>query len=81
MLVSTNIQTGSYNTIKKKKSEFWMIIPQIDPNVMRDFFYSQAVVLIHCITCLKRSPLPINEMMHMEKLSKLQRAATGRMLI
>ena len=33
------------------------------------------------ITCLKRSPFPINEMVHVEKLSTLQRTAVGRMLL
>lgn len=45
ILVSTSyIKIGSHNSIKKKKSAFWIIIPQIDPNLMRDFSYSCFVL-------------------------------------
>lgn len=69
------VKIGSYNTIKKKNSAFWMLLPQIGPDVIREFSFSWDVVL-RTLTCLKRSPFPINEIMHVEKVSKVQRAAT-----
>lgn len=52
-----------------------MLLPQIDPDLIREFSFSWDVVL-RTLPCLERSPFPINEIMHVEKVSKVQRAAT-----